>query len=269
MKSPNQGVKRNLPTRAIIVWSIAGLAILLASLDAYRRLEQFLIRDPRFTLNVAGLGAGASNEPDSLLLTGATHASARAVQTVFAEDAGRSVYLVPLAERRATLRTVDWVKDANVARLWPNQIVVSVTERKPVARVGLSGNRGAFLKEALVDEDGVMLTPGQERYHLPRLDGVSASDPVATRRQQMGRFLNLMKDLGDASAKVTEVDISDPDDLKIQEPLDGRTVTLLLGDQHFALRHQSFLNYYAEIHKKLPKATVLDLRLEDRITVVD
>jgi len=260
MKSPLQGAKRKLPTRAIIVWSIAGLAILLASLDAYRRLEQFLIRDSRFTLNVAGAGS----EPDSLLLTGATHASARAVEAVFAEDAGRSVYLVPLAERRATLRTVDWVKDANVARLWPNQIVVSVTERKPVARVGLSGNR-----EALVDEDGVMLTPGQERYHLPRLDGVSASDAVATRRQQMGRFLNLMKELGDAGAKISEVDISDPDDLKIQEPLDGRTVTLLLGDQHFALRHQSFLNYYAEIHKKLPKATVLDLRLEDRITVVD
>ncbi|HEY4362210.1 MAG TPA: FtsQ-type POTRA domain-containing protein [Bryobacteraceae bacterium] len=260
MKSPNQGVKRQWPTRAIIVWSIAGLAILLASLDAYRRLEQFLIRDPRFTLNVAG----ASNEPDSLLLTGATHASARAVEAVFAEDAGRSVYLVPLAERRATLRTVDWVKDANVARLWPNQIVVSVTERKPVARVGTGSNR-----EGLVDEDGVMLTPGQERYQLPRLDGVSAFDPVPKRRQQMGRFLNLMKELGVAGLKVTEVDISDADDLKIQEPLDGRTVTLLLGDQHFALRHQSFLNYYAEIHKKLPKATVLDLRLEDRITVVD
>jgi cell division protein FtsQ len=260
MKSPQQGAKNKLPTRAIIVWSIVGVAILLASLDAYRRLEQFLIRDPRFTLNVGG----ATSDPDSFVLTGATHASARAVEAVFAEDAGRSVYLVPLSDRRATLRTVDWVKDANVARLWPNQIVVSVTERKPVARVAINANR-----EALVDEDGVMLTAGQEHYRLPRLDGVSASDPVTKRRQQMGRFLNLMKDLGDVGAKITEVDISDPDDLKIQEPLDGRTVTLLLGDQHFALRHQNFLNYYAEIHRKLPKASVLDLRLEDRITVVD
>jgi cell division protein FtsQ len=162
------------------------------------------------------------------------------------------------------LRTVDWIKDASVARLWPNQIVVSVTERKPVARVAVKSNR-----EALIDEDAVMLEPGQEHYSLPLLAGVSASDPVAKRRPQMDRFRNLMRELGPASAKITQVDVADPDDLKIQEPMDGRTVTLLLGDQHFALRHQSFLNYYSEIKKKLPKAAVLDLRLEDRITVVE
>ena len=45
-------------------------------------------------------------------------------------------------------------------------------------------------------------------------------------------------------------------------------VTLLLGDRDFAVRHQNFVNYFAEIRKKMPDATVLDLRLEDRITVV-
>ena len=242
------------------MWSIVAVAILLASLDAFRRLEQFLLRDPRFALN---LGTGGA-EPDSFLLAGATHASARAVETIFAEDAGRSVYLIPLSDRRATLRTVDWVKDANVARVWPNHILVSITERKPVAHVALASHR-----DALIDEDGVLLAPGQDRYRLPVLDGVSVADPIAKRGQQMRRFLTLMNELGDAARNITEVDISDPDDLKIQEPFEGRTVTLLLGDQHFALRHQSFVNYYTEIKKKLPKAAVLDLRLEDRITVVE
>jgi cell division protein FtsQ len=261
MKPPEQRTKpAKLPARSIIVWSVVVVVILLASLDAFRRLEQFLIRDSRFALS---LGAGGS-DPDSFLLAGATHASARSVETIFAEDAGRSVYLIPLGDRRATLRTIDWVKDANVARLWPNRILVSITERKPVARVALGSGR-----EALIDEDGVFLAPGQDRYRLPRLDGVSASDPIAKRRQQMGRFLALMNDLGDAAAKISEVDVSNPGDLKIQEPFEGRTVTLLLGDQHFAVRHQSFLNYYTEIKKKLPKAAVLDLRLEDRITVVE
>ena len=59
----------------------------------------------------------------------------RAIEAVFAEDFGRSVYLIPLSERRASLRTVDWVKDASVARFWPNRVVVGVTERKPVAFV--------------------------------------------------------------------------------------------------------------------------------------
>ena len=81
-------------------------------------------------------------------------------------------------------------------------------------------------------------------------------------------MLSLMKDLGNASRAVSEVDVSDPDNLKISEPFDGRIVTLLLGDRNFALRHQNFVNYYAEIRKKLPGSSVLDLRLEDRITVV-
>jgi cell division septal protein FtsQ len=263
MKSPSQGIaqrSRKLPTRAIIVWSVATVAILLISYEAMRSLEQFLVRDPRFALSIDDSGSA----PGTLLLAGATHSSARAVAAVFSEDSGRSVYMVPLAERRATLRTVDWVKDASVARLWPNRIVVSVTERKPVARVGMGLNR-----EALVDEEGVMLSPGQDHYRLPRLDGVSASDPVEKRRKQMEGFLTLMKELGDTRGRVSEVDVSDRDDLKVQEPFEGRTVTLMLGDQHFGLRHQSFLNYYAEIKKKMPKAAVLDLRLEDRITVVE
>jgi cell division protein FtsQ len=45
-------------------------------------------------------------------------------------------------------------------------------------------------------------------------------------------------------------------------------VTLLLGDQNFAVRYQNFINHYAEIHEKMPEASSLDLRMEDRITVV-
>ena len=64
---------------------------------------------------------------ESLEISGSAHASARAIEAVFAEDFGRSVYLIPMSERRASLRTVDWVKDASVARFWPNRIVVGVT----------------------------------------------------------------------------------------------------------------------------------------------
>jgi hypothetical protein len=133
----------------------------------------------------------------------------------------------------------------------------------------MGSSRDAFMREALVDEEGVMLSPGQDRYRLPRLDGVSASDPIDKRRKEMEGFLSLMKELGDSWGKISEVDVSDRDDLKVQEPFEGRTVTLMLGDQHFGLRHQSFLNYYGEIRRKMPKASVLDLRLEDRITVVE
>jgi cell division protein FtsQ len=252
---------RPFPTLRWITWTIAVSTVLIATLYAFHRLEQFLIRDARFTLNLPG--SSQESGPESLEISGSTHTSAHAIEAVFGEDFGRSVYLIPMSDRRASLRTVDWVKDASVARFWPNRIVVGVSERKPVAFVSLDTK-----KPALIDEEGVILPAGQDHFMLPLLLGVSASETLPARREHVQRLQGLLKDLGDASHAVSQVDVSDPDNLKISEPFDGHTVTLLLGDRNFALRHQNFVNYYAEIRKKLPSASVLDLRLEDRITVV-
>jgi cell division protein FtsQ len=252
----------SLSPRWIAVTIGAGI-LLVGSLYAFRTVEQFLIRDARFALDLPGNGAAAGSE--SLEIAGSTHASAKAIRAVFAEDFGRSVYLIPMSERRTSLRTVDWIKDASVARFWPNRIVVGVSERKPVAFVTLSSGTK---HPALIDEDGVILPSAQDPFTLPLLLGVSASDPLPVRHERVQRLLGLMRDLGNASHAVSEVDVSDPDNLKISEPFEGHSVTLLMGDRDFALRHRNFVNYYAEIRKKLPGSEVLDLRLEDRITVV-
>jgi cell division protein FtsQ len=257
---------KSLLTPKSIAATIVVTLVLLASLYAFHRLEQFLIRDPRFTFvqpRAQPGGAELAAGGDSLAVTGATHVSPQAIEAVFADDFGRSAYLVPLDDRRASLRTVDWVKDASVARFWPNRLVVGVTERTPVALIAQGSGR-----PALIDQEGVILPPVQERFTLPVLVGVRASDPLPQRRERVQRLQRLMKELGDASRVAAEVDVSDPDDVKMTEPFDGRMVTLLLGDHNFALRHSNFVRYYAEIRKKMPGAAMLDLRVEDRITVV-
>jgi cell division protein FtsQ len=83
-------------------------------------------------------------------------------------------------------------------------------------------------------------------------------------------MLRLTRDLGpQAVAKISEIDVSNAENLRLTQPWDGRMVTLLLGDHDFALRYQNFVRNYAEIRRRLPDANTLDLRLEDRITVVD
>jgi cell division protein FtsQ len=241
-----------------IVFLIA--VALLAGLYGFHRLEQFLIRDPRFTLN----GSEGSPETSTLQIAGASHASRRQIEAVFADDSGRSVYLLPLSDRRETLRTVDWVKDASVARLWPNRVIVSIAERKPVAFITLSSSRFA-----LIDADGVILPPATDRFVLPVLRGVRASDPITERRERVGRMLRLTRELGEMTAKISEIDVSDRDNLKVTVPYEGRVETLLLGDHNFALRYQNFVRNYPEIKRRLPGAATLDLRLEDRITVVE
>jgi cell division protein FtsQ len=256
-----KAVRREIPWWRVAISVTLLIAVALGTLYALHRLEQFLIRDERFALN----GPDGSDDTATLEIQGAAHASKKKIQSVFADDSGRSIYLLPLADRRATLRTVDWVKDASVLRLWPNRVLVRVTERTPVAFITLAPSRFG-----LIDEDGVILPPAADHFTLPVIAGVHADDPIAQRRERVHRMLRVTRDLGaEATAKISGIDVSDAENLKITQPWDGRMITLLLGDQDYSVRYQNFVRNYPEIKKRLPDATTLDLRLEDRITVVD
>ena len=73
------------------------------------------------------------------------------MQRVFATDFDRSIFAVPLDERRRRLLAIDWVEDASVSRIWPDRLVVRIRERTPVAFVPL---RSGVL---LIDSHGVLL----------------------------------------------------------------------------------------------------------------
>jgi len=250
--------RRGVSTGRVVAIALAFSVMLIASIYLFHRLEQFLIRDPRFALT------GVEGDPSAIEIAGASHASRAQIERVFSIDLGRSVYLLPLADRRDALRTVDWVRDASIARLWPNRVVVRVQERKPVAFLSLGPARFA-----LIDEDGVILPPATDRFTLPVLTGVRASDSIETRHDRVHRMLRLSTELGDNVRNISEIDVSDRDNLKVTVPRDGHIVTLLLGDRGFAQRYDNFLNHFGEIKRKLPNAATLDLRLEDRITVVE
>jgi cell division protein FtsQ len=97
---------------------------------------------------------------------------------------------------------------------------------------------------------------------------VGARDRLPDRRDRVLRMQKLLRALAGNADKIAEVDVTDREDLRVTQPYEGRMVTLLLGDQNFAVRYQNFLNHYAEIREKMPEASSLDLRMEDRITVV-
>jgi cell division protein FtsQ len=255
--SANSARTRRFSTPGLIATFVTAAVVLSGILYAFHLAEQFLITNSRFAL-------GGPDDDSALEITGAAHASRPAIEKIFADDQGVSVYLIPLAERRDAVRDVAWVREASVARVWPNRMIVRVQERTPVAFVRMNASRFG-----LIDAEGVILPPATDRFKLPVLTGVRASDPVAKRREGVQRMLRLTADLGDATANISEVDVSDGDNLKVSQPYDGRILTLLLGDRNFAARYGNFVSHYGQIQQRLPGAAVLDLRLEDRITVVE
>lgn len=257
---------RKAPSTRLLV-RFAGIAIavgvaLSSGIYASERFAQFLIRDTRFFLpGPADYGLESPN----LELHGIRYASRRQVLRLFEPDYGRSLYLFPLAARRKELLGVRWVHDASIARIWPNRVVVQITERRPAAFIKLPAE--AMLRWALIDDEGVILDPPPKAaFTLPVLSGALVGEGQEKRGIRVRRMQRLMKELGPLADNVSEVDVSDLDDLKITEQAGGGAVTLMLGDRNFSLRLRNFLEHYRDIHRNMPQATSFDLRLDDRIT---
>ncbi len=239
--------------------------LLVGGILAFQQLEHFLISDARFQLSPpADYGL---DSPD-LQVIGMDHVSRQQVMKVFSGDFGRSVYLFPASRRRISLMAIDWVKDASISRIWPNKVLVRITERQPVAFAELSG--GGPTRFLLIDEEGVLLQPEQPgKFKLPVVIGIREESERAERRVRIQRMLRLMKEAGRLGDSISEIDVSNGDNLKVTEQVENRAIVLMIGDHNFAQRLQNFVANYPEIRRRLPNATTLDLRLEDRITAVN
>jgi len=196
--------------------------------------HSYLLRDPQFDFQDLQIG-------------GTRYANRARIQAVFAPDIGKSIFQIPLAERRRHLLAIDWVLTASVTRVWPNRIVVRVTERTPVAFARL------------------LSIPQKVRFRFPVLSGVTEDQTDEERRVRVRTMEHLLSDLGPQAKDISEVNSASPQEMRVIADVDGQAVELWLGDQHFRSRYLNFVNHYGEIRKHSEKAGVFDLRLDDRI----
>ncbi|HUA18136.1 MAG TPA: FtsQ-type POTRA domain-containing protein [Bryobacteraceae bacterium] len=241
----------------------AGMGLLLTgAIYGSQQFEQFLIRDPRFFLpGPPDYGLESPN----LEVHGVRYVSRARVLHVFEPDYGRSLYLLPMAERRKQLLSLRWIHDVSIARIWPNRVLVEITERKPAAFLQLPAD--GMARWALIDNEGVILDPPPKApFKLPVLTGVLRAENQDRRAVRVRRMQRLMQELGPMAGNVSEVDVADLDNLKITEQVGGSAVSLMLGDRNFASRVRNFLDAYPDIHRRMPQAASFDLRLDDRIT---
>jgi len=252
-----------LPVARILFALMGAVTVAIACLYVFYHAEQFIIRNPQFV--VAGEGRARTFE-----IAGIVHSSRAELETVFAPDLGRSVYLVPLVERQKTLETVEWVRQATISRQWPNRLMVRVRERVPVAFVTLERSR-----PGLIDEDGAILPSVSGRFRFPVLAGIRSRDSLEIRREQVHNMQRVLNELGpEAAEKVSEVDATDRDNMKVTLTWEEHIFTLFLGDSNFAARYRKFVEGYGLIQadpvakKKLPPVAVLDLRGDRKISVV-
>lgn len=243
---------------------LTGLLLFVSTAMAARRVQSMLLSTPRFfleTVNEAGIRG--------IRVEGNRNASVDRIALVFAQDLNRSIFSIPLAERRRRLLAIDWIEDASVLRIWPNQLIVKVRERHPVAFAKLPFGVSGKFRYMLIDAQGVLLGVPRQRFDFPVLTGVTEDQQESDRRARVVAMQDLLRELGpSAAAMISEINATTPRDMRVSAGINGHPVELWLGDRNYLARFQNFTNHFDEILRSSDGASVFDLRLDDRIMTV-
>ncbi len=231
---------------------------LAATVTAGIVVRNFLTRDPHFRI------PGAS----SIQSIGLSEVNRTEVLPVFGEDIGRNIFFVPLSARRKQLEAIPWVQQATVMRFLPNRLSVSIIERTPVAFV----RQGSQVE--LADADGVILSMppammAQHHYSFPVITGIDAKDSLASRRTRMAVYQRFIAELDQnnqhLTQQVSEIDLSDPEDLRATMPEQGSDILAHFGEDQFMHRLQVYKAHIAEWRGRYPKLIGVDLRYNGEV----
>jgi cell division protein FtsQ len=202
---------------------------------------------------------------DNVEIAGAKHVSRAQILQIMAPDISRNVFVIPLAERKKQIEEIPWVESAAVMRLLPNRVKIEVKERTPIAFAQVGS------KIELVDANGVMMaTPeSQADYSFPVIQGMSGNDPLSMRSAQMKIYNTLMRDLdangANYSKDINEVDLSDPEDVKITVADSQGAVVIHLGSANYLERYKIYVGHVQEWRQQYPKLNSVDLRYERQV----
>ena len=255
----------------LILAIFAGFLLFVSTAMATRRVQSMLLLNELFFLqsNFAAGGPGPGADVPGIRVEGNHYTSRDRIVQVFAPDVNKSIFHVPLAERRRRLLAIDWIEDASVLRILPNQLIVKVRERTPVAFVKLPIGVAGQFRYLLIDAQGVLLGVPRKRFDFPVLTGVTEDQPEAELRKRVLAMRQLLRQLGTPAASViSDVNAANLQDLRISARIGGHDVELWLGERDYLARFQNFTNHFDEIQRQSDGASVFDLRLDDRIMTI-
>lgn len=168
---------------------------------------------------------------------GAARASVDDIQAVVRREVGPTgVWRADLDKLSEHLKQLPWVRTAVVTRVLPDGIRVRITERQP--RAVVRNGSGRFM---WVDDDAVYLGEMAPTDHMPPffLRGWSEEDNArAENKQRVAKFLELQTEWESQglSERVSEVNLMDLRDVRVQLAGDDSQIEVRLGSQDQGLR---------------------------------
>lgn len=205
-------------------------------------------------------------ETEAIEVSGNQQVALAEIRGRFTADIGSTVLAVPLEERRRSLEEIAWVESATVQRLLPRGLHIYLHERTPVAFL----RQGQSL--ALVDRAGVILSPPESvSYNFAVLTGIAEVLPPPERRARIQIYLEMMADLDregkNYSRQLSEIDLSDPEDVRALVP-DGDGVVLLhFGRDRYQEKFETYRQHRPLWQQSGETVHAVDLRYRGQIVL--
>ena len=239
-----------------LLWAASVVAALCLAAVAAAVLYEYGERSWRFRVESS----------DNIEVIGMQNVTKAQIMEVMGADIGRNIFFIPLAQQKAQLEQIPWVESASVMRFVPNRLKVEIHERTPVAfaRVGP--------KIVLIDAAGTLMElPHNHKYSFPVILGMNPGEPLSTRAPRMKAYNDLVRQLDSDGAHysqdLSEVDVSDLDDLKVRVNDPAGDVLLELGSSDYLPRFKTYTSHVQEWRQQFQKLESVNLRYDNQVIV--
>lgn len=170
------------------------------------------------------------------------------------EDVGKQVEAIP------------WVHSATLTRVLPNHLVIRVVERQPVAYANVGGH------VSLVDSEGIFLDkPESVYFDFPVITGLDPKAGSEECKTRIALYQDFMREVGaeivHSGWVMSEVDLSDGDDLKALLVQGRETLQVHFGHENFLPHFHTFLALLPELRKSATPLDSVDLRYRNQVVV--
>ena len=170
---------------------------------------------------------------------------------------GTNLLRVGLDGARRSVEEIPWVRHATVQRVWPDEIVIIVVERRPIALARIDG------EIYQVDDDGVILpTDVLTDTSSPVLDGLHVGD-IEGNRTKIEVYLETVRAIG--QSELSEVHVAESGEVSVV-PLNN-PVLIDLGTGDHRGRWDKYVRLRNQIREEYPSAFQIDLRFRDQIII--
>ena len=239
-----------------LLWSLVAAAASCVAALGFAALYRYGERSWRFRVESS----------DNIEITGMQNVGKAQIMEVMGADIGRNIFFIPLAQQKAQLEQIPWVEAASVMRFVPNRLKVEIHERTPVAfaRVGP--------RMSLIDAGGTLmeLTP-KHKYSFPVILGMNPGEPLSTRAPRMKTYGEMVRELDSGGARysqdLSEVDLSDLEDVKVRVNDPAGDVLVHLGSSDYLRRYKIYVIHAQGWRQQFQKLESVDLRYDNQIIV--